>query len=72
MAQGRHDQVAPGAAAQRFHDSLSAPRKALVWFEASAHTPHLEEPALFRDLLMDVTGRGRGLPAAEQRGSRSR
>jgi pimeloyl-ACP methyl ester carboxylesterase len=46
--------VAPGEAAQRFHDSLTAPSKQLVWFESSAHTPHLEEPAKFRDLLMNV------------------
>jgi len=55
MAQGRLDQVTPGEAAQRFHDSLTAPGKQLVWFESSAHTPHLEEPAKFRDLLMNVT-----------------
>jgi pimeloyl-ACP methyl ester carboxylesterase len=55
MAQGRLDQVAPGEAAQRFHDSLTAPSKQLVWFEKSAHTPHLEEPAKFRELLMNVT-----------------
>jgi pimeloyl-ACP methyl ester carboxylesterase len=55
MAQGRLDQVAPGEAAQRFHDSLTAPSKQLVWFESSAHMPHLEEPAKFRDLLMNVT-----------------
>jgi pimeloyl-ACP methyl ester carboxylesterase len=54
MAQGRLDQVAPGEAAQRFHDSLTAPSKQLVWFETSAHTPHLEEPAKFRDLLMNI------------------
>jgi pimeloyl-ACP methyl ester carboxylesterase len=54
MAQGRLDQVAPGAAAQRFYDSLTAPSKKLVWFESSAHSPHLEEPAKFRDLLMNV------------------
>jgi pimeloyl-ACP methyl ester carboxylesterase len=54
MAQGRLDQVAPGEAAQRFHDSLTAPSKQLVWFESSAHTPHLEEPAKFRDLLIKV------------------
>ena len=54
MAQGRLDQVAPGEAAQRFHDSLTAPSKQLVWFESSAHIPHLEEPAKFRDLLMNV------------------
>jgi pimeloyl-ACP methyl ester carboxylesterase len=39
MAQGQLDQVAPGQAAQRFHDSLTAPSKQLVWFEKSAHTP---------------------------------
>jgi pimeloyl-ACP methyl ester carboxylesterase len=54
IAQGRRDQVAPGEAAQRFHDSLTAPSKQLVWFERSAHTPHLEEPDKFRDLLMNV------------------
>jgi pimeloyl-ACP methyl ester carboxylesterase len=54
LAQGRLDQVAPGEAAQRFHDSVTAPSKQLVWFESSAHTPHLEEPARFRDLLMTV------------------
>jgi pimeloyl-ACP methyl ester carboxylesterase len=54
LAQGRHDQVAPGAATQRFYDALTAPSKQLVWFENSAHTPHLEEPDKFRDLLLDV------------------
>ncbi len=70
MAQGRLDQVAPGEAAQRFHDSLSAPAKQLVWFERSAHTPHLEEPAKFRDLLMNVrvsqlAGAGSSQPVRE-------
>jgi pimeloyl-ACP methyl ester carboxylesterase len=51
MVQGRLDQVAPGEAAQRYADLLAAPSKQLVWFEKSAHTPHLEEPAKFRDVL---------------------
>jgi len=54
LVQGRRDQVAPGDAAQRFSDSLAAPSTHLVWFEASAHTPHLEEPARFRDVLLSV------------------
>jgi pimeloyl-ACP methyl ester carboxylesterase len=54
MVQGRHDQVAPGAAAQRYAGSLQAPSKRLVWFDNSAHTPHLEEPGKFRDLLMGI------------------
>ena len=70
MVQGRHDQVAPGAAAQRYAGSLQAPGKRLVWFENSAHTPHLEEPGKFRDLLIgiraasDATGRHRRQRAA--------
>jgi len=54
MAQGRIDQVAPGAAADRYANALEAPNKQLVWFENSAHTPHLEEPEKFRELLMRV------------------
>ena len=54
MVQGRHDQVAPGGAAQRYASSLQAPGKRLVCFENSAHTPHLEEPGKFRDLLVAV------------------
>jgi pimeloyl-ACP methyl ester carboxylesterase len=52
IAQGRLDQVAPAEAAQRYFDALTAPSKQLVWFDNSAHTPQLEEPERFRDLLM--------------------
>jgi len=54
MVQGRLDQVAPGEATQRFYDPVTAPTKQPVWYESSAHTPHLEEPARLRGLLMDV------------------
>jgi pimeloyl-ACP methyl ester carboxylesterase len=54
MVQGRLDQVAPGAAAQRYASVLQSPGKQLVWFENSAHTPHLEEPGKFRALVMGV------------------
>jgi len=54
IVQGRLDRVAPGEAAQWYADSVEAPSKQLVWFENSAHTPHLEEPEKFRDLLMSV------------------
>ena len=33
MVQGRHDQVAPGTAAQRYVNTLQAPGKRLVWFD---------------------------------------
>jgi pimeloyl-ACP methyl ester carboxylesterase len=54
IVQGRLDQVAPGAAAQRFYDALTAPSKELVWFEHSAHTPQYDEPAKFREVLMTM------------------
>jgi pimeloyl-ACP methyl ester carboxylesterase len=54
MVQGRHDQVSPGNAAQRYFNTLEAPRKHLVWFEHSAHTPQLDEPEEFRDLLARI------------------
>jgi pimeloyl-ACP methyl ester carboxylesterase len=54
MVQGRLDQVAPGTAAERYANTLEAPSKELVWFEDSAHTPHLDEPEKFRELLMRV------------------
>jgi pimeloyl-ACP methyl ester carboxylesterase len=54
MAQGRLDQVAPGGAAEQYFGALKAPSKELVWFENSAHTPHLEEPDSFRELLLRV------------------
>jgi pimeloyl-ACP methyl ester carboxylesterase len=54
LVQGRLDQVAPGEAAERYAGVLQAPSKELVWFENSAHTPHLEEPDKFRGLLLRV------------------
>jgi pimeloyl-ACP methyl ester carboxylesterase len=54
IVQGRHDQVAPGEPAQQYASSLQAPGKQLIWFETSAHTPHLEEPAKFRDVLLGI------------------
>ncbi len=41
MVHGRLDKVAPGEAAQRYYTALEASSKRLVWFENSAHTPHL-------------------------------
>ncbi|MBO3753222.1 alpha/beta hydrolase, partial [Streptosporangiaceae bacterium NEAU-GS5] len=41
LVQGRLDQVAPGEAAQRYYEAVTAPSKDLVWFDTSAHSPHL-------------------------------
>jgi proline iminopeptidase len=51
--QGRHDYATPPELVARYVDSLDAPcGKSLVWFEASAHMPHYEEPTHFRDALL--------------------
>ena len=60
MVQGRHDQIAPGSAAERYAELLTAPSKQFVWFEHSAHMPQLDEPGRFREVLAKVR---LGLPA---------
>jgi len=47
MFLGRHDCNEPSDLAARFLDSMVAPVKRLVWFEASAHFPFWEEPEKF-------------------------
>jgi pimeloyl-ACP methyl ester carboxylesterase len=54
MVQGRLDMVAPSDAALRFFTSLESPSKHFVWFENSAHTPQLDEPQQFRELLLQI------------------
>ena len=70
MVQGRRDQVAPGAAAKRYASLLQAPSKQLVWFENSAHTPHLEEPGKFRDLLLGIRDSSFAMTSPTLKGSR--
>jgi pimeloyl-ACP methyl ester carboxylesterase len=51
--QGRHDFATPPDLVASYVDALDASRgKSLVWFEASAHMPHYEEPARFREALL--------------------
>ncbi|HEY5249477.1 MAG TPA: alpha/beta hydrolase [Dermatophilaceae bacterium] len=69
LVQGRNDQVAPGHSAQHYFDMLQAPSKELVWFENSAHMPHLEEPQAFKELLHKV--RRATLPGLESRTTHS-
>lgn len=52
---GRHDWNVPSVLAARWLDSLSAPRKEIVWFENSGHGPLEEEPARFDSVLLRVT-----------------
>ena len=51
---GRYDWVVTTNVAQRYFDTLDAPQgKQLIWFEHSAHWPHFEESAKYRDVLVN-------------------
>ena len=55
LAQGRLDAAAPPSLAQSFIDQLDAPAgKRLVWFDACAHSPHVEAPDAFRALVLET------------------
>jgi pimeloyl-ACP methyl ester carboxylesterase len=52
--QGRHDYNTPAELVQRYYDALDAPRgKRLIWFDESAHRPHLEETEKFARVLIE-------------------
>lgn len=55
MFLGRHDYTTPSPLAAEWLTRVRAPRKAVVWFEHSAHLPMLEEPGrTFAALLEHV------------------
>jgi len=49
---GRHDHEAPSILAEEYFKLLDAPRKELIWFEKSAHMPHVEENEKFSNILI--------------------
>ena len=53
---GRYDYTTPGVLVEQFYASLQAPYKKLIWFERSAHMPHLEEPDKFQRELIAIGG----------------
>jgi len=44
---GRYDTLSPVEMQENYFEFLSAPVKDIIWFENSAHFPHLEEPNAF-------------------------
>jgi proline iminopeptidase len=54
LVEGAHE--APGrlVLAQEWFAMLDAPSKRMVVLEHSGHTPHLDEPGAFRDVMVDV------------------
>ena len=51
---GRHDHTAPTQLSEEFYASLQAPRKEVIWFEESAHTPDLDEPEKFQGEVIKI------------------
>lgn len=51
---GRHDYNCPSIVAAEYFNHLEAPRKELIWFEHSAHSPCFEEPEKFCRLVIEL------------------
>jgi pimeloyl-ACP methyl ester carboxylesterase len=49
---GRRDYNTPFEVVERYAEQLQAPHKEIVWFERSAHSPNLEEPDRFQELMV--------------------
>ena len=49
---GRHDYQTPFTLAEQYYHVLEAPAKELIWFDHSAHMPHMEETEKFYDLMI--------------------
>lgn len=64
---GRHDYTTPAPIADAWMKQLSAPTKATVWFENSAHLPIVEEPGRVLKALLD-----HALPLAKAESPRPR
>ena len=67
---GRHDVNAPTSLTEEYYTLLDAPKKELVWFEHSGHSPWINESERFVSELLRVTGleRRSSEPSATQRG----
>jgi pimeloyl-ACP methyl ester carboxylesterase len=51
--EGRHDHEAPAVLVERYFEALKAPRKALIWFERSAHFVNTEEADAFNRFFVE-------------------
>jgi pimeloyl-ACP methyl ester carboxylesterase len=51
---GRHDYNVPFALTEDYFRKVNARKKALVWFEKSAHMANFEEPEKFNDFMINI------------------
>lgn len=50
---GSHDYDVPFELTEKLYQRIKAPRKRLIWFRNSAHSPHMEEPDRFYQAMMN-------------------
>lgn len=50
---GKHDYNTPFELAEEYFTKLQAPKKELIWFEKSAHSPNFEEPEKFDEVMIE-------------------
>ena len=50
---GRHDNQISAAVAEKYFNSITAPKKELIWFDQSAHSPCFEEAEKFNTLMVE-------------------
>jgi pimeloyl-ACP methyl ester carboxylesterase len=53
---GRQDHWVPVQTSLAYFESMTAPRKELVWFEHSGHEPFVDEPAKFNSAVVELVG----------------
>jgi len=50
---GKHDHTTPASLVEEYFAAIAAPRKELIWFEHSGHSPPSDEPERFMALLRE-------------------
>lgn len=53
---GRYDYVSSFQLVNDYYNKLEAPVKKLFWFEKSSHSPHIEEPRAFCNIMNQILG----------------
>ena len=49
---GRADYNTPFELVEQYYQKISAPKKDLIWFEKSAHSPNFEETEKFDEVMI--------------------
>ncbi|MEA3479001.1 MAG: hypothetical protein U9R60_12520 [Bacteroidota bacterium] len=50
---GRHDNQIPAVVSGKYFNTITAPKKELIWFDQSAHSPCFEEAEKFNTLMVE-------------------